>query len=103
METNNYGKVTVGEETGVDYMDAYHCEKIGSTDYELVCSAYQPDWYVEESTEGYPRFGADENDLTAVIFDASLSSAALVYDVFLTGAITVLASSTTAIVLTLSF
>ena len=60
MNSNNYGKVTVGTTTGVDYMDAYHCEKIDSTNYELVCSAYQPDWYLLEDevyVEGYPRFG----------------------------------------------
>ena len=48
MVRNNYGKVTVGSTTGLDYMDAYHCEKIDSTDFELVCSAYQPDWFLEE-------------------------------------------------------
>ena len=48
MIRNNYGKVTVGTTTGLDYMDAFHCEKIDSTDFELVCSAYQPDWYLEE-------------------------------------------------------
>ena len=23
---NNYGLIVIGDETGVDYMDAYHCE-----------------------------------------------------------------------------
>ena len=92
MNDNNYGKVTVGATTGVDYMDAYHCERIDSTNYELVCSAYQPDWNVEKLTAGYPRFGVDENDLTAVIFDASATTKAAVYDVFLTGGVTLLAS-----------
>ena len=69
MNNSNFGKVVVGDETGVDYMDAYHCDRIDNTDYELVCSAYQPDWFTETYTAGYPRFGVDENDLTAVIFD----------------------------------
>ena len=92
MEDNNYGKVTVSDSKGVDYMDAFHCEKISSTNYEVVCSAYQPDWNVDKLTEGYPRFGTDENDLTAAIFDVDLTEAALVYDIFLTGAVTMLSS-----------
>ena len=38
---NNYGRQVVGSLTGVDYMDAYHCERIDEdVDYEIVCSAY---------------------------------------------------------------
>ena len=55
---NNYGLIVIGDETGVDYMDAYHCERIDEDyDYEMLCSAYQPNWYVDNYTEGYPRFG----------------------------------------------
>ena len=92
MNDNNYGKVTVGTTTGVDYMDAYHCERIDSTNYELICSAYQPEWNVDRLTAGYPRFGVDENDLTAVIFDASATTKADVYDIFLAGGVTLLAN-----------
>ena len=102
MESNNYGKVTVGPTTGLDYMDAYHCEQIDSTSYELVCSAYQPDWYVEVFTEGYPRFGVDESELSAIIINASSTDAAEVYDVFLAGAATLVTSVVT-LVLAFSF
>ena len=92
MNDNNYGKITVGTTTGIDYMDAYHCERIDSTNYEIICSAYQPDWNVDRLTAGYPRFGVDENDLTAVIFDASATTKAQVYDIFLAGGVNLVAS-----------
>ena len=40
--------------TKLDWMDAYHCT---GSNYQFVCSAYQPDWLNDQESDGYPRFG----------------------------------------------
>ena len=48
---------------------------------------------MDNYTEGYPRFGQDENDLTALLLDGSSTELLTVYDIFLTGAVSLVAGT----------
>merc|ERR1712194_523402 len=63
----------------VDWMEAYHCDKLSTGQY--ACSAFQPQWWSGKRGERYPRFGvheANDGELSFTLLTGA-SSAATTY------------------------
>jgi len=60
----------------VDWMEAYHCDKLSTGQY--VCSAFQPQWWTGKRQERYPRFGpheANDGELSFTLLTGASSAA----------------------------